>query len=505
MRGAASPRLLLCIKVSSKMSNLLERIRAVVADYGDRIAHVGSVGSITYRELWMRAQALAARLRELPPGPVMVIGHKEPFMLVGFLGSVLSGRAYIPVDTSLPAARIERIEATALPAAVLTMDAIQNQTGNWQAMTEQPLPQCAGSDPFYIIFTSGSTGDPKGVIITHDCLTAFVDWMLAEQSLRRGEEVFLNQAPFSFDLSVMDLYLSLLTGGTLVSLTKDDIADGRALFAKLRTSGVTVWVSTPSFAQMCLVERSFDSSMLPGMRRFLFCGEALAHKTASGLVSRFPSAQVWNTYGPTEAAVATTSVLVDTALLAAHDPLPIGYQRPGSTVTIRRPDGTAADDGERGEIIILGPNVSPGYLARPDLTAAAFFDEGGQRGYKTGDRGYAKNGLLFFEGRMDFQVKVRGHRIELGDVEAHVREIPGVVDAVVLPVERRGVCESLAAFVVMRDHAGDDDFAAAQSLKTTLATRIPDYMLPRRIDFLEAFPITPNGKTDRKALAARLS
>ena len=424
-------------------------------------------------------------------------------MLVGFIGSVLSGRAYIPVDISLPAARVERIQATAQPAAVLTMADVESLSRDWETAAEVPLPACAGSDPFYIIFTSGSTGDPKGVIITHDCLTAFVDWMLSEQSLRRGEEVFLNQAPFSFDLSVMDLYLSLLTGGTLVSLTKEDIADSRALFAKLRTSGVTVWVSTPSFAQMCLVERSFDATMLPGMRRFLFCGEALAHKTASGLITRFPEAQVWNTYGPTEAAVATTSVLVNAALLTDYDPLPIGYERPGSTVVIRRPDGSPCDDGERGEIVILGPNVSPGYLARADLTA--FFDEDGRRGYKTGDRGYARAGLLFFEGRMDFQVKVRGHRIELGDVEAHVREVPGVVDAVVLPVERRGVCESLAAFVVMRDHSGDNDFAAAQSLKAVLATRIPEYMMPRRIEFLESFPITPNGKADRKALAARLS
>ena len=478
----------------------------VVAEFGDRTAHVGSTGTITYHELWKRAHSLAAQLTPLPPGPVMVIGHKEPSMLVGFLGSVISGRAYIPVDISLPAARVERIQATAAPAAVLSMADVEGRTQDWKTAAEQELPACKSDDPFYIIFTSGSTGDPKGVIITHECLAAFVDWMLSEQDLRRGEETFLNQAPFSFDLSVMDLYLSLLTGGTLVSLTKEDIADPRALFAKLRTSGVTVWVSTPSFAQMCLVERSFDSTMLPGMRRFLFCGEALAHKTASGLLNRFPNAQVWNTYGPTEAAVATTSILVDAALLAAHDPLPIGYQRPGSEVIIRNPDVSLASDGERGEITIIGPNVSPGYLGRPDLTAAAFFVENsGRRGYKTGDRGYAQNGLLFFEGRMDFQVKVRGHRIELGDVEAHVREVPGVVDAVVLPVERRGVCESLAAFVVMRDPVEGNEFAAAQELRGTLATRIPDYMLPRRVEFLHAFPITPNGKADRKALAARLA
>ncbi len=487
------------------MSRLLERIRSVVAEFGDRPAHVGSGGSITYNELWQRAQVLAGHLSSLPPGPVMVIGHKEPFMLVGFMGSVLAGRAYIPVDISLPAARVERIQANAQPAAVLSMEEVEFRTREWAAAEERPLPPGNPDDPFYIIFTSGSTGDPKGVIITHECLTAFVDWMLDEQKLRRGQEVFLNQAPFSFDLSVMDLYLSLLTGGTLVSLTKEDIANPRALYAKLAVSGVTVWVSTPSFAQMCLVERSFDSTMLPGMSRFLFCGEALAHKTASGLLARFPQAQVWNTYGPTEAAVATTSIRVDAELLAGYDPLPIGYQRPGSTVVIRSTDGTAANDDERGEIIIIGPNVSPGYLGRPDLTAAAFFNEDGRRGYKSGDRGFAQAGLLFFEGRMDFQVKVRGHRIELGDVEAHVRDIPGVVDAVVLPVERRGICESLAAFVIMSQRTGDDDFAAAQELRNTLATRIPDYMLPRRIEFLESFPITPNGKADRKALAARLS
>ncbi len=487
------------------MAALLERIRGIVTEFGGRIAHVGSGGSMTYQELWQRAVALAAQIHGPDPSsPVMVRGHKEPEMLVGFLGSVMAGRAYIPVDNSLPEARIERIIATAAPVAVFTTSDIQERTSHWQDQPAFALPVAADTDPFYIIFTSGSTGDPKGVVITHGCLAAFVDWMLAEQSFVPGAEVFLNQAPFSFDLSVMDLYLSLLTGGTLFSLTKDDIANPRELYAKLRTSGVTAWVSTPSFAQMCLVEKSFNPEMLPDMRSFLFCGEALAHKTASGLLTRFPNAQVWNTYGPTEATVATTSVLVDAALLASHDPLPIGWERPGTMVNIRRPDGTPADDGERGEIVIRGANVSPGYLGRPDLTEKAFFDEDGQRAYRTGDRGYAQGGLLFFEGRMDFQVKVRGHRIELGDVETHVREVAGVVDAVVLPVERRGVCESLAAFVVMRDRAEGSDFAAAQALRESLAARIPDYMIPRKVIFLEAFPLTPNGKADRKALAAQL-
>lgn len=490
------------------MSGLLERIRAVAAEYPDRLAHIGSEGrSLAYRELWGRAATLAEPLRKSSQDqacPVVVRGHKEPEMLVGFLGSVMAGRAYIPLDITLPEARVQRIIETSSPVAVLDPAQIASMSVGWEAQVDAATPPASDDDPFYIIFTSGSTGDPKGVIITHGCLAAFVDWMLAEQSIVRGAEVLLNQAPFSFDLSVMDLYLSLVTGGTLFSLTKDDIANPRELYTKFRGSGVTTWVSTPSFAQMCLVERSFGAEMLPNLKRFLFCGEALAHKTASGLLTRFPNAEVWNTYGPTEATVATTSVRVDADLLAKYDPLPIGRERPGTEVSIRRDDNSKADDGERGQIIIRGPNVSPGYLARPDLTAAAFFQEGGAQAYRTGDKGYAMGDMLFFEGRLDFQVKVRGYRIELGDVESHVREVDGVVDAVVLPVERRGVCESLAAFVVMREPVTDNEFAAAQSLRETLAKKLPDYMLPRKIEFLETFPLTPNGKADRKALAAKL-
>lgn len=490
------------------MSRLLERIRDRAQAHGGRIAHTGGGGTMTYAELWARASLLAISLREQAgdkEGPVIVRGHKEPQMLVGFLGAVLSGRAYVPVDSSLPQARVDRIIATAAPVAVLEVDSIDALTSDWENAEPTTLPPSGESDPFYIIFTSGSTGDPKGVVITHGCLAAFVDWMLAEQSLEVGGEVFLNQAPFSFDLSVMDLYLSLATGGTLFSLTKEDIANPRELYAKLRGSGVTAWVSTPSFAQMCLVERSFGTEMMPDLRRFLFCGETLAHKTASTLINRFPESEVWNTYGPTEATVATTSVRVDAEVLATHDPLPIGRARPGTDVFIRLEDGSIASEGQSGEIIIVGPNVSPGYLGRSDLTAQAFFQTDTHRAYRTGDRGQAKGEMLFFEGRMDFQVKVRGHRIELGDVESHVRDVTGVVDAVVLPVERRGVCESLAAFVVMREPITDgEEFAAAQTLREALASRLPDYMLPRKVEFLEAFPLTPNGKADRKALASRL-
>ena len=359
------------------MSGLLNRIKTVATEHANRMAHSGG-GTMTYRELWGRANKLAAELgRRIAPAnlPVGIRGHKEPEMFVGFLGTVLAGRGYIPLDISMPAARVGQIIATAEPLAVLTAEEISELTQGWESAPEHAIPRADPDDPFYIMFTSGSTGDPKGVVITHGCMTAFVDWMLDEQKFSPGGEIFLNQVPLSFDLSVMDNYLAFLTGGSVVALTRDDIASPRDLYARLRDSKATVWVSTPSFAQMCLAEKSFDAGMLPHLKRFLFCGETLAHKTASTLLQRFPGAEIWNTYGPTEATVATTSVRVDAELLAKHDPLPIGYQMPGTRVVIKRPDGTVAPDGESGEIAVIGPNVSPGYLKRADLTEKVFFTE----------------------------------------------------------------------------------------------------------------------------------
>src|SRR5215470_17226290 len=164
--------------------------------------------------------------------------------------------------------------------------------------------------------------------------------MLAEQRFIERGEVFLNQAPFSFDLSVMDLYCSLTTGGTLFSINRDLIENPKTLYRALTNSGVTTWVSTPSFAQMCLVEAKFGEAMLPRVRRFLFCGETLAPQTAAQLLARFPQAQVWNMYGPTEATVATTSLQIDAGILEKYSRLPVGRVMPGTKIFIVDENGS---------------------------------------------------------------------------------------------------------------------------------------------------------------------
>jgi len=483
---------------------LIERIDRWAAVAPEATAHISDGRTLTYGQLRRHSDALAWYLTERlgeDRRPIAVLGHREPEMLIAFLGAVKSGRPYVPVDTALPQQRIDKILETSRAALVLTpKDVLQFSA----SQVRGPARKVQGDEPFYILFTSGSTGEPKGVIITLASLEHFITWMLAEQRFTELGEVFLNQAPFSFDLSVMDLYCSLATGGTLFSISRDFIANPKELYRALASSGVTTWVSTPSFAQMCLVEDKFSDAMLPRVRRFLFCGETLPPQTAAQLLKRFPKAEVWNMYGPTEATVATTSIRIDAAILERYSPLPVGHAMPGSEILIVNGNLQLLPANERGEIIIAGANVSPGYLARPDLTSDAFFQYRGQPAYRTGDLGRFRDNLLFFEGRMDEQIKLSGYRIELGDVEANLRALATVRDAVVLPVIKDGAAKSLAAFVLLAVRSETSHFNLSHGIRTQLSERLPAYMLPRKFIFLNAFPITANGKIDRASLAKSL-
>lgn len=488
--------------------DLVERIDAWSRFTPDRAAHVcpGSHGELTYAQLTRGSDALAAFIQRTlgdDRSPVVVIGHKQPEMLLGFLGSVKAGRAYVPLDSWLPAQRVAHVVASAHARLVLTPETIRAAVGRAAA---PPRRAPCDDDAFYVMFTSGSTGEPKGVTITLGCLTSFLEWMLAEHQFVASEEVFLNQAPFNFDLSVMDTYLSLVTGGRLISLTSDEIANPRRLYRTLANAGLTTWVSTPSFAQLCLAEPRFDATMIPSLKRFLFCGETLPPAVAAQLLRRFPGVEVWNTYGPTEATVATTSVRIDREILDRYPTkLPVGYPKPDARVLVMDADGCRVPDTERGEIVISGPNVSPGYLNQPELTRRSFFKLDGLQAYRTGDSGHMEDGQLFFDGRMDDQVKLHGYRIELGDVEANLRALADVRDAVVVPLFRDSRVDALAAFVIPEPAVSDTTFQAAMQLRRALADRLPAYMVPRVVEMVASFPMTSNGKVDRRALAASLT
>ena len=457
-------------------------------------AHVTGDRRLTWGDLKKQSDALAAHLRAaLPPdsSPVAVQGHKEPEMLVGFLGALKAGHPYIPVDLSIPDDRVRRMVAAAGAHLLLGVAEIA-ELAREDVASFQPAPLPFDA-PVYIMFTSGSTGEPKGVAITAGCLAHFADWQLAEQRFAAQGEIFLNQAPFSFDLSVMDMFGALLTGGTLFSLDADTVAEQDALHGALARSGITVWVSTPSFARMCLFSPAFRRENLPALRKFWFCGETLPPPLAAELLDRFPGVELWNAYGPTEATVAVTSIRITPPMVSGADPLPVGRPMPGTGIFIRDERGHDLPSGTSGEIVIAGPSVSPGYIGRPDLTAQVFFETNGRRAYRTGDIGRLRDGVLYYEGRRDDQVKIRGFRVELGEIDAALREHPRVREAVTL---LRGDPGELAAYIV------PSGTVHAREVRAFLAERLPAYMVPARVTTLDALPLTPNGKLDRKRLPA---
>jgi D-alanine--poly(phosphoribitol) ligase subunit 1 len=481
--------------------HFLSRIEQAAQAYPDRAAVTSDGRSLSYSELWQQSGVLAAWLSQASEAatPVAVVGHKQPELLVAFLAAARLGRPYVPIESSTPEARVARMVEIAGAAIVLSPERILElvQSGGPAPNGTQP----PGPDtPLYVLFTSGSTGEPKGVVVTHGNLEHYLSWQRAHHEFSAGNEVFINHAPFTFDLSVHDIYLTLTTGGTLVTLTKDTVSNLGGLFRVLAASNATHWMSTPSFVRVCTTDPTFGAGMLPALRRIYFCGEALPPALASEMLRRFPDAEILNTYGPTEATIAVSAIQITASLVEQHAALPIGVPMPGSELLICDSEGTPLGAGERGEIVIVGPNVSPGYLARPELNAQAFRVIEGQRAYRTGDWGRFSEGLFFCEGRMDFQVKIHGHRIELGDVEANIRALPGVQEAAVIASPGADGSDALVAFVVAEKSGAQSDLQRGVALKQELAKRVSQYMIPRRILFLDALPMNTNGKTDRAAL-----
>lgn len=506
--------------------NIIELIHHYAVFMPTQAAIVSDEGTLTYRELELYSDSLSHEIAThygTDSTPIVVYGHKHPFMFVCFLACVKAGRAYCPIDITVPSARVKAIIDMVNPPVILAVSPLLNATAIpvWDlvCLTQtatalhapcSPRLQVSGSDAFYIIFTSGSTGNPKGVTITCDCLNHFLDWAV-DLGIPRSEKIsahVMNQAPFSFDLSVMDLYTSLACGGTLFTLSKETQSDYRRTFSVMERSHAKIWVSTPSFADICLADKCFDSLLLPELSLFLFCGETLTNRTALALLDRFPKAVILNTYGPTESTVAMTQVTITKELAQNCSPLPVGSVKPGSYVLIQDESGHTLSDGEIGEIIILGDTVSTGYFHQEELTKQAFFtcvhESHSLRGYRTGDAGYLKNGLLYYCGRIDLQVKLHGYRIEIEDIEQNLLKVPGIKNAVVTPTIQEHKVKSLTAHIVYEEPVLDR-FQITHFLKEQLRCYLPDYMIPKKFQFWDHLPLTANGKADRKKLGANLS
>ncbi|RRK11162.1 D-alanine--poly(phosphoribitol) ligase subunit 1 [Lactiplantibacillus garii] len=472
----------------------------------------------TYADLKAYSDALAAHLDtlDLPAkAPIIVFGGQTFEMIATFLGVVKSGRAYIPIDTHSPNERLTMINEIAQPAAAIAVVDLPTGVGTTPVITPDQLMTifntpvdyqadhaAEGDDDYYIIFTSGTTGKPKGVEISHANLLSYVNWMLGDDFGLPKQPNSLSQPPYSFDLSVMDLYPTLAMGGTLYALPKAVTDDFKQLFAALPTLPINVWVSTPSFMDICLLEPKFDAEHLPSLTHFLFCGEELTHKTAATLKQRFPDARIFNTYGPTETCVAVTQVEITTAALAKFDRLPIGYAKADTKMMVVDEAGKEVANGTEGELIISGPSVSKGYLHNPEKTAKAFFTLDGQRAYHSGDIGTMDaDGLFRYRGRVDFQIKMNGYRIELEEVDHFLGSQQHIKQAVAVPkYNKEHKVTQMIAYVVPKPNDFESDFALTKAIKKDLQGMMMEYMIPQRFVYKESLPLTPNGKIDVKSI-----
>ena len=480
---------------------------------------------LTYGELLEQSDSLAAFFEANAPKnkPVVVYGHKSPLMLVCFFAALKSGRCYAPIDIAYPSDRINDIlKQIGKPLVVSVADTsfagdknladsvIETEEVKKLSLQKLPAPDSSiwvsDNDIFYLLFTSGSTGRPKGVQMPSCCVDAFMRYFRKFVSSNEGFVCF-NRVPYTFDVSLFDIIPGLSCGATLFSLEQECETSMAKMFEAFSRSELDVWISTPSFVESCLVDKGFNRQLLPCMKRMVLCGEVLRPSVAKKIIERFPGIELFNTYGPTETQ-AVSGMLVDSSVVDSFDPLPVGYMNPEIQAHILDPETlTPVPCGETGEIYLSGSTISAGYFGRPDLTENAFRVMQVAQGhetlcYKTGDKGYIDEaGRLFCLGRFDFQVKLNGFRIELGDVESNLNSLECIENSVVVPALKEGKATHLVAHVVLTTRDIPRSFATTQKIRAKLKETVPEYMVPRKIVFHDDFPMNTNGKVDRKAFA----
>jgi amino acid adenylation domain-containing protein len=496
--------------------------------------------TITYADLAARALAIAATIaehgRDDAPRLTAVLGQRTAHSFAGILGAACAGHGYVPVLPTYPAARVatilqrsgartlvvdsasaailpEVLDRSAQSITVLSLDAALDPRAaagrhvllgpsDLRPAAQWTAPSVGPSDVAYLLFTSGSTGQPKGVMVAQRNIAHFLDVVAARYGLHEGDR-FSHMFEPTFDLSLFDLFGAWHAGACLC------VPDARQRLLAARwvaDAGLTVWFSVPSSARLMLQTRALAPGAFPGLRWSLFCGEALTVDVADAWAAAAPRSIVENLYGPTELTLACTVYRhgPHTHAQAQGDIVPIGDPLPGMRAIVVDEALAEVAPGQSGELLVAGPQVALGYVGDPERTAIAFTTPPGQEGtfYRTGDRVVrpaASGDPLRFLGRLDQQIKLRGYRVELGEIEAVIRREAGVRTAVALgwPEAPGGGADGVVAFV---DDAAIDPAAVLRKI----AEILPRYMVPREIRVIDELPVNANGKIDRNALRAIL-
>lgn len=528
--------------MASSTATLRSAFLASAGRHPDRPALQVGGETLTYAELRARAASLAATIEGRDPGGgpplTAVFGARSSVAFSGVLGALLSGRGYVPLNPRFPVERtasmLSRSGARTLvadanaaplledlltyaqqPLLVLLPDA--DDAGRLAARfsghrfvaapdLEPPESWVPGevdpADTAYLLFTSGSTGVPKGVGVAHRNVLPFLEVMAERYGIGEHDR-FSQTFDMTFDLSVFDMFLAWERGACLCCPSAMELIKPGDF---IRRSELTVWFSVPSTAVFMRRLGMLKPGMYPSLRWSLFCGEPLPAEVAGAWAAAAPGSTVENLYGPTEATIACTVYRWDPARSpseSAFGVVPIGRPFGSMEALVADTEGREVAPGAEGELLMTGPQVTPGYWRDEERTAAAFVLPPGRSAvhYRTGDRVRRPAGPrdpIVYLGRMDHQIKIHGHRVELGEVEAVLREESGVDAAIAVGWPRTASGASgIAAFL------GDLDVNVPE-LRNALRRRLPDYMVPRRIELLSELPLNANGKFDRGALLSML-
>lgn len=505
------------------------------ARWPDRAALEVEGDTLTYGELARRARRIAATLLQHARGDgpplTALLGHRSATAFAGLLAVLARGHGYVPLHPAFPAARNRAmLDRAGCEALIIDSGAVAEVSSIVEGLDRElllvlpeeddlelyarqwaphrvvsaralgagegfePLPVHA-SDPAYLLFTSGSTGTPKGVAVSHANVRAFLDAVSKRYDFTE-EDRFSQTFSLTFDLSVFDMFAAWEHGACVCCPTEKSLLNPADF---IRRSGLTVWFSVPSIAVFMRRLHVLKTDTFPTLRWSLFCGEALPREVALEWSEAAPSSTVENLYGPTEATIACTAYRWNAGRAADESELglvPIGKPLAGMSTLVADDGLREVEPGAAGELLLSGPQVVGGYWRDDEATSRAFVSVNGRSCYRTGDsvRRPVGDGPLRYLGRLDSQIKVLGHRVELGEIEAAIRAETGT-DAVVAvgwPPSPSGAA-GIAAFVA-------DTRLDSAALKVALARRLPDYMVPRELRLLAELPLNANGKWDRGAL-----
>ncbi len=500
-------------------SNVLEWLEFSAKRVPEKTALQDEQEQITFKEYHDKSIGIAEAILEAGYGtkkPVVVYIEKGVKVLVSFMGIVYSGNFYSPIDTEMPAARVNKILEVLKPELVITTKELEKEFRAFDyhgkflfyeetkekeesLIVQNAVSSIIDTDLLYVLFTSGSTGVPKGVCITHRSVIDYIDWVTGMFGITE-QDSFGNQAPFYFDNSILDIYSAMKSGAVLHIIPQKLFSQPVLLleYLKMHKINTIFWVPS-ALIVVSRLKALRNVDMTGTLKRMLFCGEVMPNKQLNIWRKYLPDVVYANLYGPTEITDACTYYIVDRKF-GDDEPLPMGYPMRNTDIMVLDEDDCLVTDTDIvGELCVRGTGLSTGYYRNPEKTQAAFVQNPlnniyEEKIYRTGDLvKYNERHELVYLSRKDFQIKHMGHRIELGEIETAVSSLPGVSLCCCLYDEKHS---RIVLFI--------DKNMKKDEINQQLKRMIPEYMLPGKIIVREEMPVNANGKIDRVKLKEQL-